>query len=652
MATYIYDGIAIQMAQTLEFTAEPEYDPSGTDMLWVKYTIQVRGFVASSEAKAPGVGDSLKTALTYSTLKARLESPRRQMLYRIGDTDLVTVGTVPFAPNASGPGMDDKLGPHPLPCRITTPNSGTFMVECGCIVRLVNCPPQCPQGQSRINPNVVSLRWTQTESFDQNWYSRLKTKGKLIVRSSLLQSADNFRALTVPGLLNDYQRMSSTYTLSPDGLELDFEYEDLEVAFLPPIGATKASGSYTSRVEQPGVNRFGTVQITLEGKKGTSRRLLMNRALAIAYQKLRSEGFAKNPKTDLPTPIVWGDYSEDFFAAKISVTMTARLQPAVHTLEDLKASPPGVGGVIRAGLALVLGAGGPPAVIPTVGADIPEIPANRVPIKPPDRSRLPALIAAAFLDPCACGTTTATLRGSRNPPTFITNPAILSTTPLYSISVGPTSPPTSPPVAEVLTDGPPYTTTYIENTTNFDSGLVQLPGTGTGPTPRTTAIVSAHGGMATMTSAWVVTRTGTAPPLPTYQSPNSNLVPLYGTVVAKEVNLDATGDNLTYSVAGYYVYAILDILQYQITAAVPQYLSTQLNDAALASTKFWTDDPVWGPQSAGQSGANPFIEGGVTPGIPPQAPQQFQSAGIQTFADNGSQQSGNQGTTFQQTVGP
>jgi hypothetical protein len=115
MAAYVYNNVFLQLTDTLEFTAEPEYDPSGTDMLWTKYTIRVRGIVAEGNSRFPGVSDTTKqSGVTLNRIKVALETPRRPIRYTIGDTNLINI-TMGGQPE----NQDAQLGPHPLPATVT-----------------------------------------------------------------------------------------------------------------------------------------------------------------------------------------------------------------------------------------------------------------------------------------------------------------------------------------------------------------------------------------------------------------------------------------------------------------------------------------------------------------------------------------------------
>ena len=242
-------------------------------MLWNKYTVRVSGVVS-----VEGDGLPADYRATFNNLKHRLETPRRAIKYTVGGTTLLA-----WEPGDGAP--DAGMGPDPEPATVTRMNEGVFFVEVGYVVCLLDCGEQAAE-----NP-VVSLRWEQRESYDQNWYTQLRTSGLLIVRADLKKSADSFRALATPPVLKDFRRHSAEYVLSKSGTELSFNFTDVEEYLLPPRPATKAGGRFTCTVTAGSI-RNGQCDVHLEGPKGVNRRDLMMVAIRMAFAKLNSEGLA------------------------------------------------------------------------------------------------------------------------------------------------------------------------------------------------------------------------------------------------------------------------------------------------------------------------------------------------------------------------
>ena len=691
MITYQYGRVCLQFARTIDLSFVQDRDPFGVDSMYTTYRIYVKGFLSESEGQFPGAGGTAISSQTLNAVKAELETPRLPMAYKIGTDTIVEV--------LKGQ-IDAKIGPEPLPCRITEVNTGTFMVECGCIVRVVDCDDICNStggglgligGAINGRSPILSLRWTQTESFDENWYSHLETSGHVIVRSDFLLSADNYRAVATPPLLSDYIRTVSRYTLSPDGLMLNFHFEDVERDRLPPFPATKAQGTYVVEVNK-GTVRYGTVHIRLEGQKGTSRKQLLVRACQMAYSKLNADRFLT------PTaPVISGRFVEDQFDPVVEVQMSAlmsnickngvidELTPAQRIAAGAALGTlvfPGIGTVVGAQLAAVdvaaerinsfvnggslaaaagtaavaMGFGGDTSIatqiMPSVGFDettpgtpVTGLASGKPGIAPPDRKRIAGLLTAMFRDPCLCleSNSEAELR-SGGLPTTIRNPDIVNpvenpVTPPVGGSAG------TPSIIEIgittvtsgviegsiglLRDSAVYNHYEIETNTVMDSGNLQMPGTGVGHDGGVSAIVTAHGGMMKVMTTWVASRIGKPPQLPTYESPDPNVVPITGSVVAKDVVPNADGTSITYMIAGYYVHAIKDPSKWQIAPPVAPNLDQQVRVAAAKGASFWTDTALWSVVDGVVGGlalttnANPFVSDGVSTTPQPTDPPGF-----------------------------
>lgn len=592
MVGYYYNGASVQYCQTLEFKMEQELDPSGVDALWNKYTIRVRGFVSASQNQ---FGTQSTTAIELNTLKNQLETPRRPMSYSVGATTLVSQTDVP----------DAKLGPFPLPATVYQATSGVFMVEAGCVVRQYTCDANTVQPGG-----IVSLRWGQTETFDENWNSQIITQGKLIVRSDLRQNADIYRNRTLPigGPLPNYRRLSSKYVLSPDGLTLDFEYVDAEQDRMPPFPATRVQGTFTVSVDK-GTLRKGNCELTLEGPRGISRGTLLCRAMNMAFSKFLQEGVAKwKDKAGNPVPPVYSwSMVEDLVVPQVRLSMTCRLPDMGSTLSetgDVTVFGPGerASGVT----------GFPSAGIPATG-----LVATAPGLAPPVRKAIQVLLTSAFRDPCLdsglsdvtnlppnSGVGIASTVGNEN---YIPPPASIVVSPVVPWFTKPT-----------VKDNAPYDTREFFTTTTFEAGDILMPATGVGNNPNVAQAVSVSGGRTILTVAWVVGRTGLPPVLPAYFTNDPNLVPLGGSIVANQVTPNATGATAKYETAGYYKYGVVDPSLYQITAPVaPPYQTDLINNAARYANAYWNDQVL---NTRNANGTNPFVVNGVSLNTTPLVP--------------------------------
>lgn len=584
MSVYTYNNVTLQHCKTLLFEVKTERDPSNTDVLWRRYTVRVRGFLATGPDAFPGLSDPLDSAATLNQVKVALTTPRCPFSFTVGSNVLVQVPS-----SIAKSTIDARLGPDPEACVVREITSGVFLVEHGVVCRIVDCPPGCED----VEDPVVSLRWTQSESFDVNWNSTLETQGLLIVRSDLLESADSFRELATPPVLPNYQRETSRYTLSPDGLQLQFHFRDVEVDRLPPYPATSAEGRFTINMNQGGV-RTGQVDLTLRGINGTNRGLLLIVALRMAFAKLDAEGFMSVPQ------VVWGTMSEDLFVPSVSVSIQGMLSMAGY---DSRGDPRAryLPGTTIPAPSLMY------SVDQLLGYDDAKTPQDG--IAPPVRKKILGLVAAAFRDPCGCSgastdvvlkTDPGTGDPSGTPPSGTTPPP----PPPPMIDIGPTTDPTKVISTALVSDRAPYDHYEVDVTYEWDEGRVHLPATGSEKTGKVSSVVQASGGRMQMLVCWVAMRTGLPPVLPAYESPDPNVVPLGGAIVAKNVTPSADGSMLSHAVSGWYRYAILDPQKVRLAAPTPPFLATLATEAAKDSVGFFTRNILW--KFLGETGPNPF----------------------------------------------
>ncbi|VTT97599.1 unnamed protein product [Gemmataceae bacterium] len=542
MSIFSYAGVGLTLIKTKTFRVEPEYDPSGVDHKWNKFTLSVVGLLgptpkiseqpyndaaaaagaataaelavslgldaalaqaaasaasqaavaaAKEQRQRPGYDYSAPpsppgTAEEYTAyadqIKHRLMVPRQALHYSCGN---LTVRS---------DGLDCNQGPVPSACEVATMINGYFLVS----ITVTACLAQCPD--SPIPSPVVSLKWTQAEAFNEDWLSTVTTRGKLVVRSDMRQSADSFRHLCVPGLLSEYVRERIEFPLSESGCELGFTITDKEQAVMPPYGATKADGQFVVVLSGGGAKRVGQVDLSLRGPKGGSRRDLLAIATRMAMSKLGMESLAST--------VFGGSFREDLFANAVSLSLKADLAPLVGSVDR---------GAIRS------------------ANRTPFVSQNQLPLAPPVRSRLLALVSAPFYDVCSASpgtqparsTTPATKSASTATTSEGTTPTPPATTPgtdapgtqlvpggsvgmLPSESVQSSSVASSTPVGPAafasarsapsidvtvvdqvpdpevkdaidFADSAPYDLYQCECAFTYDGGVVMLPGTGVGP---------------------------------------------------------------------------------------------------------------------------------------------------------------------------
>jgi hypothetical protein len=597
MAFLSYNGVTLALMRTIEFSVEAEYDSSHTDVLWFKNTIRAQGILSD-----PSGNPLLPSDVNIAALKHMLETPRAPILYAMNG------GTVIF----TTAGLDVASGPEPLPMVVRQVTSSAIIVEVGYVVRIRDCATGSPSP-------VVSLRWESSESFDQNWYSRLRTSGKLIVRTDLGQSADSFRALATPTVEKDYERLSSDYVLSPSGTELAFTFVDREVYLLPPRPATKASGRCTVSVQKGG-KRFGQVDVHLEGPKGVSRKDLMAVAIRMCWSKLQAEG--------LFAALAEGKFSESLFEGVVDVSMSGMLLPLAA---PVAAAAPAGGGLAAAllnpaGLLGPLGLIGPlagggaggavaaavpantPAVMASAGVT-PWVSSGSAGLAPPVRRRISALLVAMFRDPCVAASIgsggtgeLASVAGPGNP-MLKSAKGFAEDAGTFTLNVGVLP---AGPVGLAFKDLAPYDHYIVESNFRFDTGLRGMPGTGVGAGGGNPALVEIHGGMMKLVVDWSAGRSGVPPVLPAAESTDPNFVLIDEPVIQVQApEIGADGSSEIFTVTGRYTYLCMNPSQVSVLAPIPPFLSDTAAQGAQLAAGYYSSDVLF--KFRGASGQNPFV---------------------------------------------
>jgi len=589
MSIYVYNNVRLTDCRTLIFKVEEVRDPTNTDKIRTKYTIRVQGFLAADVSSI-----SQDSGAFLQGVKDALTTPRRACSYTSGSL-VVSCGNI-----------DANKGPTPLP--VTIPNvitNGTFIVEHGFVVELVDCDDTC-------NPRdpIVSLRWTQSESFDGDQFSTITTRGKLIVRTDLLTSADTYRGLATPPLLADYKRERAEYTLSPDGMELDFAFTDQEYDRLPPYPATTADMKYRVDVTKGGVNRVGSVVVGLTGRKGTSRKDLLTRAISMCYSKLVAEGIFNAGTSNNYVPIITGSFEEDCLGKPAVRASMSCILPPMQTRGFNTTGAFATGFAAAAAALGITAPAAPLSIMPSAGVETAGLGSNKPGIAPPTRSRLAGLLAALFNDPCLCDGTEVELKtGGTYPQPFNTSMSTGAWRPaevnLSTVPLPPFSEPNYDPV------DPPYDWYEIETATTTDLGLVQMPATGAGNSPTATETVQVSGGISQMIVNWVASRQGAPPKLPEFTPSDPNLVGLGGSTVASQAIPNADGTALIYMMAGYYVYSIVDFAKWKMSTTTPPMVTDEIR-TGVANTGggFFSQTAAslaTGNNPAAQEGSNPFV---------------------------------------------
>ncbi len=302
MSVVTYNGVTLPYSLTTQFRQEALYDDQGgTDWYLTKYDIMVQSIINVNYLQliAPdlvqvGAPVTSNAAEIMSIIWTRLMRPRRAFTFTFNGRDII-----PEAQNDQAGTVDAKNGPIPQSCSFHNLTNDTFLITYHIVAnywqKTAVVAGASPMVQNRRGNSVLYNRWSESIELDGNNYTRRTREGKYVIRSDNNEGfmADQIRSnLAVLSVPAGFLRESSTYTISPDGLGIQYRIIDREIFKMPPSPAFKASGKYSESCGKAGAQRFAEVNVHLEGSKTTPQHELVYRALGIGIIKLGAVGSA------------------------------------------------------------------------------------------------------------------------------------------------------------------------------------------------------------------------------------------------------------------------------------------------------------------------------------------------------------------------
>lgn len=272
---------------------------SGTDWMCTKFDIQVEAvlninYIELMSNEFTGTVTPDNAAAIMKRVRVELLQPRRLLSYKFNNIELIPAQT-------GGPGtVDVQNGPKPQSCSVTWVTDTTFIINFHIIANYwENNENRGPINVlNRPGSVVLSNRWTETVEIDNCMYSTRTRDGKYIIRSDNDQGlfADMVRRqMAILGVPRGFLRVSSKYTITPDGLGIAYNITDKEYFKTPPNPAFEADGEYTESAGQGGAVKYGSVRLKLKGCKNSaisSQKRLVEVAVSIAASKLAINGSA------------------------------------------------------------------------------------------------------------------------------------------------------------------------------------------------------------------------------------------------------------------------------------------------------------------------------------------------------------------------
>ncbi len=632
---FSYGSYTLSRVRTKSFQHVPVYDPSGTDFLYTRFTLTVEGILA--EGLAP-LTTGERAAQALRRIEHDFLRPRQPLLYSqdgkvilevrgnnaevVQQIDPASMGTVTntfIGVDSVAPALDADNGPKPQYFNVILMTQKAITVEFSIVVCLIDC-----RDSTARKRGYTSNRWSETETYDQSGMCQLTTRGLLICASDLKVNPDQLRDIVAPVIRNGYQRTSSTFTLSEDGLRLSYNFTDKEFYLGPPYPAKKASGQFL--VCWNSGRYHAQCSIRLEGDKSASKQDLMRRALQIVNAKVSTivpqappKRKKVNPSPDATGALGGGGVVGAVVAGNSGSAppeSTYKKQPIVtnatfseHLYENTveiqfrcQIDPKALGTV------------GSGAKLSMFGTELPGSPASNQPgIAPPLRgnNRFLQLLAASFNDPCVMkslgetelrastgdlGETSLTGTPTRsdspgespgNMPATLTTPqsgssmsgATLAT---YSYTAENPATITVGPVTEALYSAPlksggselPYEFYTVKLTYANKTGCDVLPSAWAGSNHKKVRI---HNQVLTIITEWVAERVGDPPEIPDPCPDDPNYV-LTDTLTTTDELLPIDGGGYLYRLSGRMTHKCINTALVPLVSALPPFIVAEIRE--------------------------------------------------------------------------
>lgn len=336
MSNLTYNGITLPYCNCTSFQQEAIYDDQGnTDWCLVKFDIEVQCLLNANYKDwidADGtIGDTdwettTNPATMMRIIRKKLLEPRQKLSYTFNGQDLIPRTQNFINGVLTTVNIDAQNGPKPQYCNIQLFTNTSFIITYKIIAhyweRLSTAISNVPPTDNGTGNMVLFNRWTEAiEIDDKNFSKRIRT-GKFMIRSDNYtgQIADEIRSqMAVVGVPYGFLRESSNYTVTPDGLAIQYRIVDKEAFKMPPQPAFKASGRYKESLPGYGAMRHVEVQLKLEGDKNTNQALLLQKAFQICTTKLRMNGITTNFEA---TP-TGGHFVVDMYENIVEVQLSA-----------------------------------------------------------------------------------------------------------------------------------------------------------------------------------------------------------------------------------------------------------------------------------------------------------------------------------------
>ncbi len=300
MTVLAYNGVTLPYSNVVDFKQEAVYDDlGGVDRILTRFDIQAQALVNKEYLSflLPEVLQSANWTPADIVKVARIEllKPRRTLSVKFNGRELIPT---PQRSNIGKGTTDARNGPLPQACVIIDMPNETFLIQYHIIAHYwenINADSQLQfevvDGQLRpkqINENagpVLYNRWSESVHIDDRNFTVKSREGKFMIRSDNTGgiTPDELRSATaVLSIAPNFVRQSAHYTISPDGLAIQYRIVDRQVYVMPPVPAFRARGQYSESSPVGAEVRYAFCRVTLEGGPDVDRAKLLEAAVGMA----------------------------------------------------------------------------------------------------------------------------------------------------------------------------------------------------------------------------------------------------------------------------------------------------------------------------------------------------------------------------------
>ena len=297
-----YGDVTIGRVLTQTIDQQPQYDDSGTDLLFWRYTVRVSGFLQSSYNRCEHISVNNSGANLANRpeadavsihIAARSKLPPRQRFSLSMDGEVLLTAEPAIdgqqGDTAQISGRDVDAGPK---CQqfVVTQVSGRNVFRVDAVFEI--CKVECDaSGQALGNTKgVLSHRWSATDSIDRNKRVTRTTTGTL--RTAGYRNPHMFRSLVVPPLQPYLRRDQMQFTATADGKSLQYTITDQEVAVGAPLPLTSWDIQHTESLDE-GMAGRGSLIVTMEGDTEVDKTEMLEVGFWLLYGQL----YRSTPRT-------------------------------------------------------------------------------------------------------------------------------------------------------------------------------------------------------------------------------------------------------------------------------------------------------------------------------------------------------------------